>query len=162
MNAATDEIGHGFSLERGADGRLRASLNGQSRAVAVRRCFPWTVRTRFISLMDDRRREFALIEDLNALSPPTRALLEVELAAAGFVLEIRAIESIEEEIEIRAWAVLTKCGGPRRFQTNRDEWPRRVPGVGILIRDVSGDLYCIPSVSELDAESKKRLSAYVD
>lgn len=161
MNTATNEFASDLLLERGADGRLWAKRNGRTAAVAARRCFPWTYPDRFISLMDDRRREFALIEDLNALTPPARALLEVELAAAGFVLEIRAIESVQEEIEIRAWRVLTS-GGWRRFQTKRDEWPRRVPGVGILIRDVSGDLYCIRSQRALDAPSRKLLSAYID
>jgi hypothetical protein len=32
---------------------------------------------------------------------------------------------------------------PWRFQTPRDEWPREVPGGGLLIRDVAGELYFI-------------------
>ena len=44
----------------------------------------------------------------------------------------------------------------------RDEWPRELAGGGILIRDVSGDLYRIGEPAKLDARSRKLLWAYVD
>ena len=50
--------------------------------------------------------------------------------------------AIEDEIEIRTFHVRTRQG-PRRFQTLRDEWPRPMPGGGILLRDVAGDLYLV-------------------
>ena len=69
--------------------------------------------------------------------------LERALAEASFVLEVRRVDSVEEEVEIRQWKVETRQG-PRSFQTHLDDWPRVLPMGGLLIRDVSGDLYRLP------------------
>jgi hypothetical protein len=37
-----------------------------------------------------------------------------------------------------------------------------VPGGGLLIRDVAGDLYHVPDPSDLDRKSRELLWAFVD
>lgn len=148
-------------LERGPDGQLRVTLDGRSRNVRVARCFPWSARTRFVSLRDDERREVLLVDDPASLDRLSRETLENALIEADFVLEIERILGIDEEIEIRCWQVLTSQGR-RRFQTRRDEWPRVVPGGGVLVRDVAGDLYVIRDPSALDAASRGKLGVFVD
>ena len=148
-------------LERGRDGQLRLTANGRTCRVRIRRCFPWSERNRFISLRDDEQTEVLLVEDPSVLDGDSRELLEDALIEADFVLEVAGIEKITEEIEIRCWQVRT-AQGPRRFQTRRDEWPRVVPGGGILIRDVAGDLYYIRKPAELDPRSRKLLEIFVD
>jgi hypothetical protein len=103
----------------------------------------------------------ALVRDLEELEPDSRRALEASLAEAGFVLEIVGVERVEDEIEIRTFHVRTRQG-PRRFQTLRDEWPRPLPGGGILLRDVAGDLYLVRDPKALDAASRARLWALVD
>ena len=66
-----------------------------------------------------------------------------------------------EEVEIRTWKVETRQG-PRSFQTRLDDWPTEVPGGGIVIRDVSGDLYLVADPNGLDEGSRERLWAFVD
>ena len=148
-------------LERRVDGQLWAIRNGEEKRVRVSRCFPWSAPTRFISLRDDRRREFALVADPADLDETSRAVLEEALVEADCVFEIEAIDSINEEIEIRCWQVRSRHGA-RHFQTRRDDWPRRVPGGGVLIRDVAGDLFYAPKPSSLDARSRKLLEVFVD
>ncbi|MDX1393572.1 MAG: DUF1854 domain-containing protein [Gemmatimonadota bacterium] len=148
-------------VERRADGQLWAARGGESRPVWVRRCFPWSEPTRFVSLLDDEKNEFALVPDVRALEPGSREALEDALAEAGFVLEVERIESVAEEIEIRTWRVQTRQG-PRSFQTRLDDWPREVPGGGYVVRDVAGDLYHVASPKTLDARSRKLLWAYVE
>ena len=126
-----------------------------------RRCFPWSGPTRFVSLLDDEKNEFALVPDVRALEPNSREAVEQALAEAGFVLQIERIESVDEEVEIRTWVVRTRQG-PRSFQTRLDDWPREVPGGGYVIRDVAGDLYHVADVQELDARSRELLWAYVE
>ena len=70
------------------------------------------------------------------------------------MLDIERILAVEEELEIRIWKVETR-EGPRTFQTARDEWPRPLPGGGLLLRDVAGDLYLVPQAAELDRTSRK-------
>jgi len=161
MDQLAFEETHEPMLERRRDGQLWLSRNGCACAVQVARCFPWSARTQFISLRDEDRREVCLIEDPAALDPASRATLEDALIEADFVLEIESIEDIDEEIEIRCWEVTTNRGA-RKFQTRRDEWPRIVPGGGVLIRDVAGDLYYIAQAEALDAKSQDLLDTFVD
>lgn len=148
-------------LERRRDGQLWLTRNGLSCTVRVARCFPWSARTRFVSLRDDERREVWLIEDPEMLDSESRETLENALVEADFVLDVERIDNIDEEIEIRCWQVRT-IQGPRRFQTKRDEWPRRVPGGGIVVHDVAGDLYYIRRPAALDARSRELLEVFVD
>jgi hypothetical protein len=129
--------------------------------VVVRRCFPWSEPGRFVSLRDREDDEVVLVEDPARLDADSRHALEAALAAAGFVLEVTRVISVEEEIEIRNWKVETRQG-PRTFQTRLDDWPRVLPGGGVLIRDVAGDLYHVPAADTLDAKSRDLMYAFVD
>lgn len=154
---ALDEL----TLERRDDGRLWATLDGAASPVRVHRCFPWSEPGRFLSLRGDDDEELALVDALDDLDEESRAVLEVAVAEAGFVLEITRIVSVDEEVEIRTWEVETRQG-PRSFQTRLDDWPTDVPGGGILIRDVAGDLYHVREPEAMDAKSRRWLWAFVD
>ncbi|MGH7463468.1 MAG: DUF1854 domain-containing protein, partial [Longimicrobiales bacterium] len=129
-----------LTLERGADGRLRAHSGAKQCIVHVQRCFPWSEPGQFISLRDDDGEEFALVADVGELDEAARAVLESALAEVGFIFDVAAVTEIEEEVELRNWLVHTNQG-PRRFQTRLDDWPRKLPDGGLLIRDVTGDFY---------------------
>ena len=148
-------------LERRIDGQLWATLGKRDEPVTIICCFPWTEPGRFISLRDREEDEFALVRDIGALDVDSRDALARSLAEAGFVLEIVAVTACEEEVEIRNWEVRTRQG-PRTFQTNRDDWPREIPGGGLLIRDVAGDLYYVDDPATLDEKSRALLWAFVD
>ncbi len=148
-------------LEHRIDGQLWAVRGKDERAVCVRRCFPWSRPSQYVSLRDDEENEFALIRDLDELDSKSRDALGLALAEAGFVLGVVRILEIEEEVEIRNWKVETRCGA-RTFQTRLDDWPREVPGGGILIRDVAGDLYLVSDPEDLDKKSRDLLWAFID
>jgi hypothetical protein len=148
-------------LERRADGLVWAVQDDAEVAVRVCRCFPWSEPTRFISLRDFDDEEVGLVRSAAELDPASRKVLEESLVEAGFVLEIERVLAVEEEIEIRSWRVHTRQG-PRSFQTPRDEWPRDLPGGGLLIRDVAGDLYHVAKPNDLDRASQRLLWAFVD
>ena len=152
----------GLCLERRGDGRLWATLpGGRTAAVRVRRCFPWSEPGRHLSLRDDDDGEVAHVADPAALDPASRAALEAELALAGFVFDLERVVSIEEEVELRHWRVETRQG-PRSFQTRLDDWPRQLPHGGLLIRDVTGDLYRLADPARLDRRTRALLWAFVD
>jgi hypothetical protein len=148
-------------LERRVDGRLWAALNGERRPVSVRRLFPWSGAGDHVSLRDGENREFAFVAQSAGLGAASRAVLDEALQMASFVLEVTKVLEVEEEIEIRVWRVETRQG-PRVFQTRLDDWPRELPGGGILIRDVAGDLYHVPDPDALDRGSQETLWAFVD
>ena len=150
-----------LALEQRADGRLWAVRGDEERAVWVRRCFPWSEPGRYLSLRDGDEEEFALVRDPAELDAASRAALEGALALAGFVFEITRVLEIEEEVEIRRWRVETRQG-VRTFQTRLDDWPRTLPHGGLLIRDVTGDLYHLCQPAALDRHSKALLWSFVD
>jgi Domain of unknown function (DUF1854) len=150
-----------LTLERRADGRLWATRDGEARPVWVRRLFPWSEPARYVSLRDEEENEVALVADPEALDVASREALKWALANAGFVFDITRVLEIEEEVEIRHWRVETRQG-ERRFQTRLDDWPRGLPGGGLLIRDVAGDLYRLADAGSLDKKSRALLWAFVD
>jgi hypothetical protein len=150
-----------LKIELGKDGQLYVYKNDIPIPIKVSCCFPWTQPNKYISLRDKDDVEIALIDSLDDLDKESRLLIEQALAEVGFVLEVERIEFMEEDFEIRNWKVVTKHG-ERTFQTKLDDWPRPVPGGGLLIRDVSSDLFYIPNPKSLDEKSRKILWAFLD
>ncbi len=150
-----------LKIEHRSDGQLWVKSNGSDVTVQVQRCFPWSEPGKFISLRDEDGNEIALIEDMHALDSISFKAVEKALSTAGFVMEIRKVLSLEEDFEIRSWEVLT-IQGRRKLQTNLDDWPQEVPGGGLVIRDVSGDLFFIANPDELDNRSRKLLWGFLD
>jgi hypothetical protein len=148
-------------LERRKDGQLWARVNGTETTVRVHRCFPWSEPDQFLSLRDSEHREVAMVTHLDDLNRSSREALSAALVEAGFVLRIRRIARVDEEVEIRKWKVETEQG-PRSFQTRLDDWPWEVPGGGVVIRDVAGDLYHMPDPEAMDEKSRELLWAFVD
>lgn len=149
------------TLARRVDGQLVVRQSETETPVWVRRCFPWSQSARFVSLRNEDDDEVALVRDPQTLEPVSREVLERALVEAGFVMEIVALTAIAEEVEIRDWKVVTRQG-PRRFQTRLDDWPREIPGGGVLVRDVAGDLYHVDDPASLDQKSRQLLWAFVD
>lgn len=143
------------------DGRLVVLAGGRMVPVRLRQCFPWSEPARHLSLRDDDDGEVAYVADPATLAPASRAALERALAQASFVLDVRRVLAIDEEVEIRQWRVET-AQGPRAFQTHLDDWPRTLPDGALLVPDVAGDLYRIPDPQTLDATSRRLLWAFVD
>lgn len=150
-----------LAFARGPGGRLLAVREGRTIPVWVRQCFPWSEPGRYLSIRDENEAEVAFVRDPAELDAESRRGLEQALAQAGFVLQVTRVLAIEEEVEIRQWRVETRQG-PRAFQTRLDDWPERVPGGGLLIRDVAGDLYHLPDPAALDRKSQALLWAFVD
>jgi hypothetical protein len=156
-----DQAKPSLQLRRGRDGQLWARNDGRSQPVKVTRCFPWSDPNRFVSLRTVDDDEFALVVDPGDLDGASREALDAGLAEAGFVMEIVRILALEEEVEIHLWDVETRQGH-RRFQTRRDDWPRQMPGGGLLIRDVAGDLFFVSDPAALDPKSADLLWIFVD
>lgn len=161
MPAHSENTDRAIVLRNLGDGRLHAINGERTVAVRLRQCFPWSEPTRHLSLRDSDDNEIALVDDPASLDAESRQALELALAEAGFVLEVTRVTDIEEEIEIRQWTVETKQG-KRSFQTHLDDWPRLLPGGGLLIRDVGGDLYRLAEPQHMDKKSRALLWAFVD
>lgn len=146
------------TLRRAENGRLLLETGHGPVPVEIRRCFPWAAPDRWISLRDDNGGEVGLVENPADLDPASQALLREELRDSGHTFEITAVHACRKELELRCWEVETRQG-PRRFQTELDEWPRPLPGGGVLIRDICGDLYTISDPAALAPAGRARVEA---
>jgi Domain of unknown function (DUF1854) len=144
----------------GAGQRLWLEHAGKTVSVQPVRCFPWSAPGELVSLRDAEEQEHYLVEALGELDPASREALSSAMQSAGFVLEVEAILSVEEDYEVRVWRARTRHG-LRTFQTRLDEWPWVAPDGGYLIRDLCGDLFRLPPVEQLDEKSRHWLWAYV-
>jgi hypothetical protein len=138
----------------------RLGFHGETGLIRVRpvSCFPWSAPGEYVSLRDEEDREIALIREMNSLDPESRAALEEALAQTGFVFEVNRIDSVEDELELRAWKVHTNQGS-RTFQTKLDQWPQAIDEQVMVIRDLAGDLYRIKPAA-LDPKSQKLFWAF--
>jgi Domain of unknown function (DUF1854) len=161
IHAKTGGSAESLVLERGEDGRLTAVVGETRHVVHVGRCFPWSEPMSFLSLRDDDGNEIALVRHPSDLEESSRRALEDALAEADFVFDVTSVIAIDEEVELRDWRVCTRQGD-RSFQTRLDDWPRTLPGGGLIIRDVTGDLYKLGDPRTMDRRSRSLLWAFVD
>ncbi len=148
-------------IRRDGDGTLHIIREGKPVPVMLRPSFPWSASTRFISLRENENKEIYLINRLEDLDDESRQAVEASLAESTFTLEVTAIKKIKKEFDLRLWTVETKQG-PRRFQTKLDDWPRNLPDGGMVICDLSGDLYLIANPDDLDRKSARLLWSFRD
>ena len=160
-----DQIIH--TLKQRNDGRLtvtHASDNGGEQvesAVQAMCAFPWTTQDEMISLRDDKGRERCFVEKLCDIPLDKQKLILAEIVQRNFVPHILSIQAINRELELFHWLVTTTAG-PRSFLTNRNDQFRYIHGHGVLVKDVSNDLYLIDDPEKLDAKSKKLVWVYLD
>jgi hypothetical protein len=148
-------------LDLDRHGQLLAYNGPQATPVRVQTCFPATQPGRFISLRDADNNEVALIPSPDDLAEASRTVLLQALAEVEFTFHITAVNRLRVEYEIRHWDVAC-AQGPRTFQTRKDDWPRYEGTHGLLITDVTGDLYRIEDWTALDRHSRKQLAFYID
>jgi Domain of unknown function (DUF1854). len=148
-------------LNSNAAGQLL--LRSQRGSILVRpiACFPWSEPSNYISLRNEAGVEVGFIHSVAELDHSSRTALEITLRQTRFVFEVTGIEAVEDEFELRTWSVKTRQG-PRSFQTKLDEWPRTLENGGVVIRDLSGDLYQIKDPTALDRASQKLVWAFME
>src|SRR5439155_17387952 len=110
LEVAPSESAGEVILRSAPDGRLLVITDNGPVAVRLRQCFPWSQPSQHLSLRDAADREIALIEDPATLDGESRRALDEALAAAGFVLEVTRVVTVDEEVEIRQWTVETTHG----------------------------------------------------
>jgi ABC-type multidrug transport system ATPase subunit len=134
-------------------------LDGERLVVLARRCFPLSDPDRFICLVGPRGRELCCIESPSALGIESRQALESALAASELLPRVERIETVLEAATQSTWTVVTDRGA-RAFIVEQEDHIRRLADGRHLITDSHGMRYLIPKPEELDAKSRKLLSAF--
>jgi hypothetical protein len=155
-------VGPSFALRSDAWGRLVLTDADGHEHVGVEpvRAFPITDPRHGIAICDADGRELLWIDDLDALLPATRQLLEDELARRQFVPIIQCIVAVSSQREPAEWEVETDRGRTR-FPLKDAEDVRPLGGHRALITDAHGIRYLIPDVRAMDAGSRRILERYL-
>jgi ATP-binding cassette subfamily B protein len=150
-----------LAIERASDGILwaRDAAGGEPVAVLPRRCLPLSHPDGFISLVDERGHDRALVEDVGALAEPAREALLSALAQSEFLPQVKRIERVEQEATWSRWHVTTDRG-PRSFVVEQEDHIRRLDDGRHVITDSFGMRFLVPAPEKLDGHSRRWLARF--
>lgn len=151
-----------FILFRSDSGGLRLTLKDDRSFVRVkaRRCFPFSIPNRFVSLRDGNDEEIGIIADLADLSKEYRRWLEEDLHIRYFTPRVTAIKSIRYRPGGVEWHIDTDRGSKRIMTKSvHDTMSELEPG-RYIITDVEGNRYEL-FIAELDDASRAKLERLV-
>ena len=151
-----------FQLVRQPSGRLLfIGANGEQHAGVVPvRAFPLAAPDEGISLVSTEGHELAWVEQLQALPPALRTLLQEELALRDFVPEIRRLKSVSTFATPSIWTVETDRGDTS-FVLKGEEDIRRLGRNALLISGSQGVQYSVRDMTALDRASRRLLERFL-
>ena len=107
-----------------------------------------------IAIIDAHKRCVGEVASLAELSVESRAVAQLELQRRYCIAVILRVESTLVDFGSRYWQVVTDRG-PRRFLVRDPQRAvLRLPPDRIMLRDVQGNRFLIPSLAALDAASR--------
>lgn len=111
----------------------------------------------YLSFLDSKSEEIALVRRLEELTPDSRAIAEQELRRRYLTAKIKAITGMKQEFGVTYWHVDTDRG-PRDFVVQSlSESCAWLSDSHLLITDVDGCRFEIEDRNVLDAPSKRFL-----
>ena len=144
-----------WRLESRPHGRLDF-IDAQGRVhtdVDVLRAFPLSDPAGPVAIVGENDVELAWIDALADVEPALRSAIEAELSRREFLPLVERIEEVSDS-EPAEWTVETDRG-LRRFKVAHADDILRLPDGGAVITDTYGVRYTIPSISRLDARSRR-------
>ena len=156
------EASESLRLEIDAFGRLVLFLDSGDVVTGVIpvRCFPLSASGEYVSLCDERGREWYSIASMDRLTSDIRVLIERELARRELFPLILKIRGVSAGAEPTTWDVDTDRG-PVSFVLGSEDHIRRLGDWGALLNDTDGVSYRILDERTLDRASRKLLRRYL-
>lgn len=153
-----------FKAEKGFISLEYTAADGEKKTysrVFLHRCFPNEITDGYISVLDSENNEAGIIKSLNDFPEDVKALLETELKRRYFVFTIKKIRSVKEKYGYSYWTV-DEEKGEREF-TVQDTYRsiNKITDDRIVVTDIDGNRYEIPSLSALDRKSQKRIEIFL-
>jgi len=138
----------------------RLDTGEEYRRIQLSLVFPLTARRSFVRVCDSEENEIGLIGSIDALDEESKRTVEKELERVYFIPKIVKVKSIEEKFGSRTWNVETERG-PRVFDVQGRESLRFIAPSHLLVKDIDGNRYEIPSVTSLDPSSRRVLETAI-
>jgi hypothetical protein len=149
-------------LSRDAEGRvlLRHGSSDKPVPVEIRRAFPWSAETEYVSIRGEDKKEILLIDRLDRHGEEIQRIIREELERHYFIPRIRKVFRILEEFEIGIWDVETDRGRTT-FRVRTRDSVRLLGTKRAMIEDADGNFYEIPDLDELDPRSQETIDGYM-
>ncbi len=152
--------GHGAGRLWREGGKVLYSDSGGGEAVAVRLVWarPLSDRGGPVSVLQaGKKREIAYLENLSVLDGASRRIAEEELERGMVMPAVTAIYSVRQRFGNYYWDVETDRGRKKFLLTSPETNSLRPTPDSVVVRDVSGNCYAVPSVESLDRTSRIEL-----
>ena len=123
--------------------------------VEPRRLFPISGLTKYISLLDEKSNEIAIIRDIETLMPESKKVIENSLSEYYLIPKIISVIDRYEKYGILKWTVETDRGIHTFEIKNRGSDIKALFDGRVLVRDSDDNRYEIPDLNALDKKSRR-------
>jgi len=133
---------------------LHVSVDGQDFPdVRPRHAFPLSRRVDYVSFLDEKGKEVALLAHPRKLDKASRQALEKALAGMYYVAKIRQVDRITETMGVTHWEVQTDRGYAA-FEVVDLRHIRKLSNGRLVIADVDGNRFEVEDIARLDPRSQ--------
>jgi len=140
---------------------LHLSVDGKEFAdLHARRAFPLSKTVDYVSLLDEKDKEVALLAHPHKLDKVSRAALEKALDRMYYVARILRVDEIKETMGVTHWQVQTDRGYAA-FEVVDLHHVRKLPDGRYLIADADGNRFEIEDIQRLDSRSQKLIQSEI-
>ena len=152
----------GATLERTPAGRLRLTTPDGvvHEPVLAVRAFPISAPERGLSLMSAEGHELFWIEQISALEPAVRSLVQEALDEREFMPVIAQLLEVSGFVTPCTWRVDTDRG-PARFVLKGEEDIRRLSANTLIVADAHGVQFLIRHLPSMDRQTRKLLDRFM-
>ncbi|MCG3149917.1 MAG: hypothetical protein PCFJNLEI_03384 [Verrucomicrobiae bacterium] len=134
--------------------QIHAELDGETKVVRLVWARPISTAGREIALLDEKKREVALLPGLDALDPTSRQIAEEELRRRYLLPRITRVLQTRSHFGTRYWHVETNHGVRRFVVRNPNHDIIWLSDDHLVLRDPLGNRFEIPSLAALDSASR--------
>ncbi len=136
----------------------RIAGEGEWENVTAKRAFPYSDPRHYV-VLEHEGDEIGIVEDVEALDEGSRDVLRDALRKRYHIPDIRRILAVEDAHNAVRWKVDTSAG-PRDLLVRGRHNFRKLRSGDLVIIDVDGNRFRIPSGQDLDKQSQRLLDEH--
>ena len=129
--------------------------------VILVRNFPFQYENEYITVLDAKAKEIGIIKSIFDFDEDVQHMLSRELERRYYMPRISRIVKMKEKMGFSNWTVETDFGDITFSVKDTYKNIVKLRGGRCIITDVDGNRYEIPSLSELDKKSYKRIELII-
>lgn len=136
---------------------LRVEVVGERTVLSarIRRTFPLSEPTRYLSIQDGAGKEVGILRDAEGLDAASREEVEAHLDRRYFTPQILRIDTLRQEAGMWRFAVETQRGPSEFFVRNWRDNANEISPNRWHIHSVDGGRFEIPNLEALDGPSRR-------